>query len=710
MTSKSTVTLTFTGKDDQLRKTFASVEKSAGGLQSKFATVGKAAAIGGAAIAAGAVIGGKALLDLGSNFDAARDTIIKGTGATGDALKGLEQSFDNVLASGPNSFEDTAAAIADLNTALGLTGKPLEDLSKQFLDLSRVTGEDVGGQIQSVTRLFGDWGVAVDDQALAMDKLFAISQATGIGVSDLSDQLVRSGAPLRQLGFSMEESAAIMGKWNKEGVNSEIIFSGVRMAIGRMAKSGKDVPTAFADAQKAIMEAGSASEATAIAIETFGQRAGPDMAAAIREGRFEIADLVSSLEGVEGTIDKTARETESFSEKWQTFKNQMAVALKPAAMAVFDALGKAMDKIGPVLNNTIIPAVREFFNALSSGMTEDEGTTIERIALGVRDAAKIIGKAAKAVMGFIRGTLIPAVQQGAEFIRRVWGKIGPDVRKIFNQVMDVVKVAMVFIRQAITSTTAAVTAIWDRWGSTITAVAKIAWNLIKGVISGGLTIIKGLFMTATALMRGDWSAAWAGIRTILSGALAIIKAVIRAGFAVITGLTRSAWTGIKSWIGRSVDGAKDWVRRAINSIISFFAGIPRRVARALSGLASAVTKPFRDAYNGATRWLNKIPGVGSVRSVASSIRRRIPFFHDGGVFRAPPGRREGPAMLEDGESVLTPGQMAALGRGAGGGRSAPVVELHINAGNSELDRVLVAVLRKAVQNRGGNVQAVIGAG
>lgn len=56
------------------------------------------AAVGGIAVATGKAVveAGKYLKDLGSQFDGAADAIRIGTGATGDALDGLLDDFDEV--------------------------------------------------------------------------------------------------------------------------------------------------------------------------------------------------------------------------------------------------------------------------------------------------------------------------------------------------------------------------------------------------------------------------------------------------------------------------------------------------------------------------------------------------------------------------------------------------------------------------------------
>jgi TP901 family phage tail tape measure protein len=221
---------------------------------------------------------------MGAEFDRGFDAIRIGTGATGEALDALKESAKNVFADTPASFDQVSVAIADLNTRLGLTGEPLEALAQQFLNLSRITGSDVAGNIESATRVFGDWGIVVEDQAAALDQMFRASQSTGIGIDQLGRTVVQFGAPLRQMGFDFEESIGIIGKFEKEGVNAELVLGSMRVALSRLAKAGESAPEAFQRMTQSIAEMEDPTAATAAAMELFGTRAGPDMAAAIREG------------------------------------------------------------------------------------------------------------------------------------------------------------------------------------------------------------------------------------------------------------------------------------------------------------------------------------------------------------------------------------------------------------------------------------------
>jgi 3D (Asp-Asp-Asp) domain-containing protein len=329
---------------------FSTINKQVAAFSARLGKTGKLAGAFGL-VGAGAVVLTKQLYDIGEAFDTAEDKIRVGTGKTGKQLKGLKRDFKAVVSTVPADFGDAGDAIAEINRRLDLTGKPLRRLSSQFLELSNVTDSDLQGNIQTVTRLFGDWGIKTRKQPATLDKLFRASQATGIEVGKLSDYMVQFGSPLRQLGFDFDTAAAMFSKFEKEGVNLQTAMPGLRMALKNFASEGKDPATALAATIDKIKEAGSAAEANTMAFDIFGTRAGPDLASAIREGRFDFDKLIGTIRGGGDTIRKAGMDTRDFTEHWELFKQRVMVKLEPLANKVFNKLGDSMERVGDILTD-----------------------------------------------------------------------------------------------------------------------------------------------------------------------------------------------------------------------------------------------------------------------------------------------------------------------------------------------------------------------
>jgi len=319
-------------------------------------------ASGAAAAAAG--VGALAIgaFKLGESFDSAYDTIRVTTGKTGKSLGGLQKDFKAVVQDVPTDFESAATAVGKLNQRTGQTGKGLQRLAAQELELSRITKTDLGENIAASTRLFRDWSIPTRKQASTLDEMFRAAQATGIGVTDLMTSVVQFGSPLRQLGFNLNQTTALFGEFERAGVVTETVLPGLKMALKNYALAHKDPQKALIETIRRIKESGTTAQANTIAFKTFGARAGPDLAAAIREGHFDLDALIKTIAGGKDTIRGAAADTADFAEKWKVFSNRMKVLAEPAVSALFTAISTlatpALKGLSDFMTNTVIPGLK----------------------------------------------------------------------------------------------------------------------------------------------------------------------------------------------------------------------------------------------------------------------------------------------------------------------------------------------------------------
>lgn len=311
----------------------------------------------GITLAAVAIVGITALIWNSANtLDAAYDNIQTKTGATGERLDALKEDFKAVFQNVPADAQSVSDAVAGLNQRLGLTGPVLQDTSTRLLEMTRITGGDLQTNLDAFTRLMGDAGIANEDAAKTLDTVYAASTNTGIGVDRLMELMVQFGAPMRAFGFSFEESAAMLGKWEKEGVNTELVMGSLRVAAGNFARDNIPLREGLENTFDAIKNAEDGSSALAIAMDVFGARAGPDMAAAIREGRFELGDLVDILGDSEGAIEKASIATMDWGERLQMFKNRVTVAFEASGQKLMDAASEIIDAFVTVFERPDVQA------------------------------------------------------------------------------------------------------------------------------------------------------------------------------------------------------------------------------------------------------------------------------------------------------------------------------------------------------------------
>jgi TP901 family phage tail tape measure protein len=310
------------------------LSKSLKEMGKNFQDIGKSLTIG---LTVPLTAAAAALISTGVSFDAAFDKIRGKTGATGASLESLKESFRTVLGSVPQNADQVSSVLVSLNQRLGLTGTSLEALAKTELDLARVTGENVQGIVIATTRAFENWKIATSEQIPTLDTLLKVSQATGIGVTQLAESVGKFGPQFRAVGFNFNEAAVLVGKFEKEGINAEQLIRGINKAVVELGKRGQSPKEVFSglilglktlDEQKAID----------IAAKFFGTRGAVTLVDAVRSGRFEIEELMRTIASSSETVEKAGSDTLSFADKFDVLKNKVGLALEPLGTSLLNTL------------------------------------------------------------------------------------------------------------------------------------------------------------------------------------------------------------------------------------------------------------------------------------------------------------------------------------------------------------------------------------
>ncbi|MGB1506458.1 MAG: phage tail tape measure protein, partial [Acidimicrobiales bacterium] len=197
-------------------------QRSLTGAQTQLQKFSSAAKL---AFAGAAIAGGKMAIDIGGDIETMRNNIIAGTGASGDALDGLIDSARSVATDVPDSFDDVSRALADVSTNFGTTGKELEEQTQLFLDFARVAGTDVSQAITIADSALTVFGENNADEALG--DLLRVAQQTGRPLDELLSSVERFGPVFANMGFSLEETTALMGGLEQAGIDVTRISPGL---------------------------------------------------------------------------------------------------------------------------------------------------------------------------------------------------------------------------------------------------------------------------------------------------------------------------------------------------------------------------------------------------------------------------------------------------------------------------------------------------
>jgi len=381
----------------------ATEEAEKGGKTGVSAAEGIASALAAAGITATVKEIAEAAYELADAFSEAESTVVKATGTSGAALDGLMESTMNAYAAAKSAdLSSTASAIGEINTRMGLTGDELTAITGQFLDFAEITGTDVVGSVQSATKIMNKWGVDAGEVESILDKLAYAGQVSGISVDALSSTVTNSSATFQALGMDLDNAISLLADLELYGTSSTTTITGLRTAVNNFTSDGLDAEDALQRVIEQIASMEDASAATALAVDTFGSRAGQELAGAIRSGAISVDSLTNSLDVARGTLTSTAATAQTLEQKWTQASNNISVAfssvMEPALSDVSGGLAEVVNGVGTFLNDH--PAVVKAIAVIGAGL----GTAVVAIggvsaAVGVYTAATTIAEAVTAAFG-----------------------------------------------------------------------------------------------------------------------------------------------------------------------------------------------------------------------------------------------------------------------------------------------------------------------
>lgn len=570
---------------------------------------GNLASMGGALVVGAVTAVGTAIVSVGTAaFDAAEtvdeafDSIAVATGAQGDELSQLQDDWKAVFTSVPADAGAAADAIGILNSRLDITGPALQDLAIPLLEVTRILGGDLKQNAEDFTRVMGDWNLPVEDAPSYLDKLFVASQQTGVGLSQLMQQVVQYGAPMRNFGFSFEESVGLLAAFESQGVNTEIVMSGLRIAQGKFITQGKDMNTGLWETVDAIQSAATKTDALAIATEIFGAKAAGDMVDTILAGKFSLDDLVGSMMTADGAIMNAADATSDWGEKWKEFQNKMTLVLAPLGEKIREAFGTALDSVVEVFNR---PDVQNAITVFADFAVQAIGKVVEYIPIfidGFFQFVDFLSNNQGIVIGVLAGLAAAALAWAGSMIAAAVSSIAAMLPVI--AVVALIGLAAYLLYEAWT----------NNWGGiqeiTFTAIENIkafiqgvvdfftaVWNnpTIQMAVQTALTNVQMIFGAFKAAFSGDWYTFGAMLRTVWDNTWRMLGIMLT-----------SAWEGI----------IKPAIKNGIENIKSFFTqtnwgevgmNIVRGIASGIIGSAGMIADAARGAakaaYQAATGFL-----------------------------------------------------------------------------------------------------------
>ncbi len=625
-------------------------------------SIGKGLMIGVTAPVLGiAAASGKAFAEV----DKGLDTVTQATGATDGELKKLQNSFKDVYGNFPEDAETVGGVLGEVNTRLGFTGKELESATESFLKFSHITGSDGVQAVQLITRAMGDAGIEADEYQSVLDMVAKAVQASGISVDTLADSITKYGAPMRAMGFEMKESIALFSQWEKSGVNTEIAFSGLKKAISNWGKAGKDPREEFKKTLAEIERTPDIASATSLAIEAFGAKAGPDLADAIKGGRFSYQEFLKTIEDSQGTVNQTFKDSESGSERFKVAMNKLKLVGADVWASIESAFAPVMEELIKKLSVAV-----DWFSSLSDGSKRSIvifggiaatigpvvfglGAFISTVGNAVTVLAPLLASIAKAdglisflstkvpilgtvftaltgpigiVLGVLAGLAVAftiAYKKSETFRNFVNGAIN-SVKQTFSNFIQFIQpfidsVKNVF-KQAVSAIVDFAKDIWSQIngffnenGISIVQALQNICNFIKAIFEFILNfVIKPIMFAIWQVMQFIWPAVkalivstWENIKGVIQGALNIILGFIKFFSSLFTGNWRGVWDGIVMILKGTVQLIWNliqlWFVGKILGVVRYFGGLLKGLISGIWGVVKGIFTKSLSAIWNATK-------------------------------------------------------------------------------------------------------------
>lgn len=330
-----------------------------------------------------------------NEVDGAMDILIQKTGASGEALTGLEDVTKDIASRVPSDFDTIASAVGEVNTRFHLTGDELNLTSEQFVKFAKLNSTDVSTAIDQTQKSLSAFGLSADQASHVLDVMNAVSQQTGVNVDQLSSGLIQNATAFQEMGLSIDQSIALMGQMEMSGADISTVMGGLRKALKNATADGKDMNTALAELEDSILNGTDGMDGLQKSMELFG-RNGDQIYNAIKNGSLSFKDLADMAVNADNSVSDTFA-------NMQDGGDQLQLVMQNLKLAGSELGNEIMEALAPILEDLIglIKGVTEWFSGLTDGQKQTI-LTILAVVAAIGPALVAFGKVATGISAIMK--------------------------------------------------------------------------------------------------------------------------------------------------------------------------------------------------------------------------------------------------------------------------------------------------------------------
>lgn len=635
--------------DSKLDSDLTSAEKT---------TSSKLGKIGGAAAKAGKIAGaafaaiGSAALAVGTKavtgavgFDQAMNQFAASTGIAESELSDYENTLKDIYTNNyGDSFEDVADAMAAVTQQMGdLDQASLQNITESAFTLRDTFGYDINESVRAANTMMTQFGIE-GDKAMG---LIATGAQNGLDFSgELLDSISEYSVQFAKVGldaddmFKIMEKGAETGAFNLDKVGDAIKEMSIRVvdgsattqegfsAIGlnademaaKFAAGGDSAKEAFDQTIQALADMDDPLAQSQAGVALFGtmwEDLGPEVVtqlANIEDGAYATSDSMEELKDIK--YDDLGSMMESLGRSVETLLLPLGEALIPLIQQIIEEILPVIEENLPLLTDfisqlvsslmplveSLLPPMMDLFNLLLPILIQ----FIEQILPPI---IELLTTLLPPIMKLVETLLPPLIDLFAALITplaEILSAILPPLIDVINMLLEPIMALIDQLLPPLTELFKGLMPIFDALSPVIEFLGQLFSKVLGGaieaimpIIEGVMDVFGGLIDFITGVFSGNWEQAWNGIVDMFKGIFNLIPTIVE---------------GI------------------INGAIAII--------------------------NGIIWGINQLTGAIGIPAIPEIPNVSLPRFHTGGIVDFAMG--EGPALLKDGEMVLTQKQQAEL--------------------------------------------------
>lgn len=253
--------------------------------------------------------------------------------------------------------------------------------------------------------------------------------------------------------------------------------------------------------------------------------------------------------------------------------SQLASALVPVIQQVMDFVSQLVTAITPLIQQ-LVPVITDAVSGITG--------IIQQLMPVIQSIISVVGSVVSAIIGFITGTLLPAVQA-----------MLPYVSGVIDGIQGVIQGVVGVISGVISMVTNLIDGSWSGAWNSFKSILSNAAGAVGGLVSGIVSAIKGVFAGAGSLLTNAGSQLISGLWNGISGAIGGLYDKIKGALSGLVDKAKEA-LGIHSpsrvfrdEVGRYIPpGISEGIDKATPAL-------QRDIAKRMQGVTAAAQSAFQ---------------------------------------------------------------------------------------------------------------------